>query len=92
MAGEVKPIGWSEVRGWGAEGGALLGTKRTLPEQNFDACAQQLRKFNIQGLVVIGGFDAFQTVLQFAEHRERYNLCRLLYILWCPHPAFVVCP
>ena len=77
IAGEVKPIGWSEVRGWVAEGGALLGTKRTLPAQNFEACAQQLRKFKIQGLVVIGGFDAFQTVLQFAENRSIYKEFRI---------------
>jgi len=77
IAGEVKPIGWSEVRGWVAEGGALLGTKRTLPAQNFEACAQQLRKFKIQGLVVIGGFDAFETVLQFAENRSIYKEFRI---------------
>jgi len=34
--GEVKPIKWSDVTGWVSEGGALLGTRRTLPEKNLD--------------------------------------------------------
>ena len=71
IAGEVKPIAWSDVTGWVCEGGALLGTKRTLPEQDFHACAEQLKKHNIQGLVVIGGFEAFQAVLQLADQREK---------------------
>jgi len=77
MSGEVKPIGWSDVTGWVAEGGALLGTKRTLPEKSYQACADQMRKNNIQGLVVIGGFEAFQAVLQFAEHRDKYKEFRI---------------
>merc|ERR1711936_1296418 len=34
-------------------------------------------KNNIQGLVVIGGFEAFQAVLQFAEHRDKYKEFRI---------------
>ena len=64
MAGEVKPLVWSDVTGWVSEGGALLGTRRTLPAKNYQACADQLAKHKIQGLVVIGGFEAFQAVLQ----------------------------
>jgi len=74
---EVKPIGWSDVTGWVAEGGALLGTKRTLPEKNFEKCAENLAKNNIQGLVVIGGFEAFQAVLQLAENRDKFKAFRI---------------
>eukprot|EP00092_Neocalanus_flemingeri_P021987 GFUD01023845.1.p1 GENE.GFUD01023845.1~~GFUD01023845.1.p1 ORF type:complete len:801 (+),score=260.29 GFUD01023845.1:62-2464(+) len=77
LSGEVKPISWSDVTGWVAEGGALLGTKRTLPEKNFSACAEQLAKFKIQGLVVIGGFEAFQAVLQLAENRDKFKEFRI---------------
>merc|ERR1712142_1119315 len=77
IAGEVKPIAWSDVTGWVCEGGALLGTKRTLPEQSYEACAEQMKKHNIQGLVVIGGFEAFQAVLQFAEHRDKFKEFRI---------------
>jgi len=74
---EVKPIGWSDVTGWISEGGALLGTKRTLPEKNFAKCAENLAKHNIQGLVIIGGFEAFSAVLQFAENRDKYKAFRI---------------
>merc|ERR1719347_1687916 len=43
---EIRPIGWSDVTGWISEGGALLGTKRTLPEKNFAKCAENLAKHN----------------------------------------------
>jgi len=65
------------VTGWVAEGGALLGTKRTLPEHDYEACAKHIQKFKIQGLVVIGGFEAYQAVLQLYEHRDRFKEFRI---------------
>ncbi len=53
-------------------GGALLGTKRTLPQGKLEAVAKQLREHNINGLLLIGGFEAFHTVLQLAESRDKY--------------------
>ena len=52
IAGEVKPIAWSDVTGWVSEGGALLGTRRTLPEKNFQACADQLQKYQIPDCLI----------------------------------------
>jgi 6-phosphofructokinase len=39
------------------QGGALFGTKRTLPtsDKELSACAENLGKFGIQGLVCLGG-------------------------------------
>ena len=31
-----------------SEGGALLGTRRTLPEKDLAKCAENLKKFDIQ--------------------------------------------
>ena len=70
-------LSWADVTGWVSEGGALLGTKRTLPAHNYQACADQLAKHKIQGLVVIGGFEAFQAVLQFSEAREKFKEFRI---------------
>ena len=77
LNGEVAPLSWSSVTGWVSEGGALLGTKRTLPAHDYPGCAAQLSKHNIQGLVVIGGFEAFQAVLQFAEARDKFKEFRI---------------
>jgi len=77
LSGEVEHLQWSQVTGWVSEGGALLGTRRTLPASNFKSCAEQLGRHKIQGLVVIGGFEAFQAVLQFYEAREQYKQFRI---------------
>lgn len=72
IEGQIDEMTWSDVQGWVVQGGALLGTKRKLPKGNFAEIAANLKKHNIQGLLVIGGFEAFQCVLQLAEERDKY--------------------
>jgi 6-phosphofructokinase 1 len=48
IAGEIEPMMWGDTNGWVSQGGALLGTKRTLPNGKFKEIAEQLKKFNIQ--------------------------------------------
>lgn len=48
---------WSDVTGWVGQGGAMLGTKRTLPEKRMPEIAARLKEFNIQALLIIGGFE-----------------------------------
>lgn len=56
------------------QGGAFLGTKRTLPGSRLSEVAAVLTKFKIQALVIIGGFEGYQAALQLvdgrAEHKE----------------------
>lgn len=47
------------MTGWVGQGGAFLGTKRTLPEGKFAKIAAKLNEFKIQGLLIIGGFEAY---------------------------------
>jgi len=72
VEGNIHPLGWSDVTGWVGQGGAFLGTKRTLPEGKYPEVAARLREFNIQALLVIGGFEAYHSVLAFAENRDKY--------------------
>ena len=60
IGGNVRPLGWSDVTGWVGQGGAFLGTKRTLPDGKYVEVAANLRKHNIQALLVIGGFEVFE--------------------------------
>lgn len=48
---------WSDVTGWVGQGGAMLGTKRTLPGQRMPQIAARLKEFKIQALLIIGGFE-----------------------------------
>ncbi|XP_053322265.1 ATP-dependent 6-phosphofructokinase, platelet type isoform X2 [Spea bombifrons] len=71
--GQIKEIKWGDVGGWTGQGGSLLGTKRTLPAKYLDKIADQIRANNINALLVIGGFEAFESLLQLAEARTRYE-------------------
>ncbi|XP_016330409.1 ATP-dependent 6-phosphofructokinase, platelet type isoform X9 [Sinocyclocheilus anshuiensis] len=71
--GQIKEIKWGDVGGWTGQGGSLLGTKRTLPAKHIDKIAEQMRIHNINALLVIGGFEAFESLLQLVDARSRYE-------------------
>ncbi|XP_072234786.1 ATP-dependent 6-phosphofructokinase, platelet type isoform X2 [Leuresthes tenuis] len=71
--GQIKEIKWGDVGGWTGQGGSLLGTKRTLPAKHVDKIAEQMRKHNINALLVIGGFEALECLLQLYEARATFE-------------------
>ncbi|KAM9827114.1 ATP-dependent 6-phosphofructokinase, platelet type isoform 1-T1 [Neosynchiropus ocellatus] len=71
--GQIKEIKWADVGGWTGQGGSLLGTKRTLPAKHVDKIAEQMRKHNINALLIIGGFEALESLLQLYEARATYE-------------------
>ncbi|XP_007422070.1 ATP-dependent 6-phosphofructokinase, platelet type isoform X2 [Python bivittatus] len=71
--GQIKEIKWGDVGGWTGQGGSILGTKRTLPGKYLEKIAEQMRAHNINALLVIGGFEAFESCLLLAEARGRYE-------------------
>ncbi|KAL3284971.1 hypothetical protein HHI36_019100 [Cryptolaemus montrouzieri] len=72
IEGNMKPLSWRDVTGWVSVGGCFLGTKRSMPDKHCQEIAARIKEFNIQGLLVIGGFEAFHSVLQLFEHRPKY--------------------
>ncbi|XP_028992849.1 ATP-dependent 6-phosphofructokinase, liver type [Betta splendens] len=74
--GDVLEMSWHDVAGWTGQGGSLLGTKRTLPEKFMEKIVDTITKFSISALLVIGGFEGYEGVLQLFEARSRYDeLC-----------------
>ncbi|XP_067342351.1 ATP-dependent 6-phosphofructokinase, platelet type isoform X14 [Channa argus] len=71
--GQIKEIKWGDVGGWTGQGGSLLGTKRTLPAKHAEKIAEQMRKHNINALLVIGGFEAFLSLLELLTARGKYE-------------------
>ncbi|XP_007559934.1 PREDICTED: ATP-dependent 6-phosphofructokinase, platelet type-like isoform X9 [Poecilia mexicana] len=71
--GQIKEIKWGDVGGWTGQGGSLLGTKRTLPAKHVDKIAEQMRKYNINALLVIGGFEALECLLQLCDARSTFE-------------------
>ncbi|XP_018417514.1 PREDICTED: ATP-dependent 6-phosphofructokinase, liver type isoform X2 [Nanorana parkeri] len=84
--GQVTEVDWHDVAGWLGRGGSMLGTKRTIPKTCLPKIVENIRKYNIQALLVIGGFEAYEGVLQLVEAREQYEeLC----IIMCVIPATI---
>ncbi|XP_036438308.1 ATP-dependent 6-phosphofructokinase, platelet type isoform X7 [Colossoma macropomum] len=74
--GQIREIKWGDVGGWTGQGGSLLGTKRTLPAKHVDKIAEQMRKYNINALLVIGGFEAYLGIMELLAARGTYDeLC-----------------
>ncbi|XP_053147230.1 ATP-dependent 6-phosphofructokinase, muscle type isoform X1 [Hemicordylus capensis] len=84
--GKVEEIGWGGVGGWTGRGGSSLGTKRTLPKKYFEEISNTITNFNIHGLIIIGGFEAFTGSLELVDGRSKFEeLC----IPLCVIPATV---
>ncbi|CAG9855596.1 unnamed protein product [Phyllotreta striolata] len=81
LAGNIDQLGWSDVTGWVGQGGALLGTKRLLPGDRIGDVAAKLAEHKIQGLLVIGGFEGLQALIQMSDARDKYPSFRIPMIL-----------
>ncbi|KAK3831339.1 MAG: 6-phosphofructokinase [Linnemannia elongata] len=72
MAGLVKELKWMDVDGWIAHGGSELGTNRDQPSLDLGMVSYQLQKFNIQSLILVGGFEAYTACLEMSNARNVY--------------------
>ncbi len=71
--GEVEEMDWMSVAGFTARGGAELGTNRYIPEgRDFYAIARTLDEFQIEGLLLIGGWSGYLSALELFDQRENY--------------------
>ncbi|XP_069969391.1 ATP-dependent 6-phosphofructokinase-like isoform X7 [Penaeus vannamei] len=72
VEGNIQEMTWSEVTGWVGQGGAFLGTKRTLPDKYLDQIAARFREYKIHSILIVGGFEAYHALLQLYEARGKY--------------------
>ena len=71
--GDTKRLTWKDVDGWSQEGGAVLGTRRHIPRvEELYAISRSLESARIDGLLVIGGWNAYETVQLMNDERSRY--------------------
>jgi 6-phosphofructokinase 1 len=70
--GEVKPLGRMTVDEWANLGGSELGTNRSLPDVDLGLVAFRLQQFKIDALLVVGGYEAFMSVVQLCQARKNY--------------------
>ena len=70
---DMDEFNWMSVHGWGSMGGSQLGTSRALPDgSQIEAVANTLQRRNIEGLLVIGGWSAYEAAHRLHLARDEY--------------------
>lgn len=73
VAGELEELDWMSVRGWATVGGSELGTNRYLPRgRDLYAIARHLEEHEIDGILMIGGWAGYQSMLELNNQRHNY--------------------
>lgn len=72
--GDMKELSWMDVCGWHNKGGSEIGTNRSLPSQNFGTVAYCLQKQPLNGLLIVGGFEAFTALHELEHHKDQYPI------------------
>jgi 6-phosphofructokinase 1 len=71
--GDIHSFNWMSVNGWALMGGSELGTNRHIPtNSDFYAIARNIEENNIQGLLIIGGWSAYQAALELYNRRDSF--------------------
>ncbi len=73
VKGEIEPFNWMTVNGWAYIGGSQLGTNRYLPANgDFYAIARNIEEHNLQALLIIGGWSAYEAAFQLYKKRNSF--------------------
>ncbi|CAG8501827.1 20110_t:CDS:10, partial [Racocetra fulgida] len=67
----VRELHWLDVDDWTSKGGSELGTTKT-EVFNLDLIAHQLQKQGINALLLIGGFEAYSSLIKLNDARDKY--------------------
>lgn len=64
---------WMDVDGWAQLGGAELGTNRRVPAgRDFYAIARTIEERQIDGILAIGGWAAYEGLMQLVKERNNF--------------------
>ncbi len=66
-------LGWMDCNGWAPLGGSELGTSRRLPpEPEFYSIAQTIERYNIDGILIIGGISGYTVANMINSRRDHF--------------------
>ncbi|MBE2267494.1 MAG: 6-phosphofructokinase [Anaerolinea sp.] len=69
----IREMDWMSVNGWALMGGSELGANREVPSgRDFYSIARNLEKHDVQALLVIGGWSAYQGAYQLFRERDNF--------------------
>ena len=71
--GEVEELQWMSVNGWAPMGGSQLGTSRLVPQgSDLYAIARVIEDRHIEALLMIGGWNGYQSVNTLLNARSNF--------------------
>jgi 6-phosphofructokinase 1 len=71
--GEVREMSWMDMGGWASMGGSELGTSRHVPKgSDLYAIARAIDKHQIEALLVIGGWNAYEATFKLYNERDNF--------------------
>ena len=71
--GQIEEMNWMSVNGWASMGGSELGTSRKVPQgADLYGIARNLEKYEIDGLLVIGGWTGYEAVYKMMNERPNF--------------------
>ena len=71
--GEIEEMDWMSVAGFSSMGGAELGTNRYQPSgRDFYAIAKTLEEHQIEGVIMIGGWSGYLSMLDVFAQRATF--------------------
>lgn len=70
---KIHKVKWNDVELWSGTGGSKLGIARQTPDKDFETISKRFKEHNIGALLIVGGFEAFTSLLQLYEAREEYK-------------------
>ncbi|KAK9463107.1 phosphofructokinase domain-containing protein [Lipomyces oligophaga] len=73
----VKELDWLDVENWVIRGGSEIGTNRNLPDVDLGMVAYYFQKYAFDGLLIVGGFEAFLSLYQLEQARANYPALRI---------------
>ncbi len=72
--GDFQQLDWHELVGWVGHPSSDIGTARfDLLEGDFARIAENIRKYNIKGVIAIGGWGTYQRIAQFVSMRNSFE-------------------
>ncbi|KAH3903559.1 6-phosphofructokinase subunit beta SCDLUD_001201 [Saccharomycodes ludwigii] len=78
----VRSLNWLDMIGWQSRGGSEIGTNRTTPEEaDIGMIAYYFQKYQFDGLIIVGGFEAFVSLHQLERARDNYPAFRIPMVL-----------
>lgn len=78
----VRSINWLDIENWNSIGGSEIGTNRATPKDtDIGMIAYYFEKYQFDGLVLVGGFEAFVSLEQLECARAMYPAFRIPMVL-----------